>query len=90
MTDPEPLVKVVLVPVETFPGECSKCQTEVTYGLMDAVSSWSDCNRAVGHIYRRAAEHEIEWFAPEDVITVYVPESEIGKFDRPRGSEFGD
>ena len=35
------------------PTLCSECHEDVEgYGLMDAVSSWSDCNRAVGKIYR--------------------------------------
>ena len=35
------------------PTLCSICSEDVEgYGLMDAVSSWSDCNRATGKIYR--------------------------------------
>ena len=56
-------VQVTLVPVRVF-GEDSCCEHDpegfgisddcpsAGYGLMDAVSWWSDCNRAVGHIYR--------------------------------------
>lgn len=87
---PQLLVKVVLVPIEIFPGECGACEEDVAYGLMDAVGAGSDCNRAHGKIYRRAAQNEIEWFPAEDVITVYVPESELAKFERRRGEEYGD
>lgn len=38
------LVAVRLVPVEVFGTD--------GYGLMDAVEAWSDCNRAIGRIYR--------------------------------------
>lgn len=72
-----PLVEVRLVPVEVFGAD--------SYGLCDAVSAWSDCNRAVGHIFRRDdAESRRE---PDDVITVYVPESEMWKFDKVYGGD---
>jgi hypothetical protein len=84
----EELVKVTLVPVETFPGECPTCETEVTYGLMDAVAGYSDCNRAIGHIYRRDDEESVPHRDPADVITVYVPRSELAKFEKQFGEEF--
>jgi hypothetical protein len=71
------LVKVTLVPVEVF---CTR--DEEGYGLMDGVSPWSDCNRAIGHIYRRDEEDNVPFRNPSDVITVYVPRSELSKFDR--------
>jgi hypothetical protein len=71
----EDLVKVTLVPVEVFGAESG-------YGLMDAVSPWSDCNRSIGHIYRRDDEATVPFRNPSDVITIYVPRSEIEKFDR--------
>jgi hypothetical protein len=74
----EDLVKVTLVPVEVFGADSG-------YGLMDAVSSWSDCNRAIGHIYRRDEEDNVPFRNPDDVITVYVPRSELTKFDRNVG-----
>jgi hypothetical protein len=72
------LVKVTLVPVEVFGADSG-------YGLVDAVSAWSDCNRAVGHIYRRDEEANVPHRNPDDVITVYVPRSELPKFDRKFG-----
>jgi hypothetical protein len=81
----QPLVKVTLVPVETFPGECENCQKDVSYGLMDAVSAWSDCNRAIGHIYRRDDEDAVPYRDPDDVITIYVPQSELWKFEKKFG-----
>jgi hypothetical protein len=74
----EAAVKVTLVPVEVF-------GTDPAYGLMDAVSSWSDCNRAIGHIYRRDEEENVPFRNPSDVITVYVPRSELAKFDKKIG-----
>lgn len=77
----EPLVRVTLVPVEVFGTECTKCEEPFGYGLMDAVSAWSDCNRAIGHIYRRD-EDDMPGRDPGDVITIYVPESELPKFEK--------
>lgn len=85
-TSGEPLVKVHLVPVEVFPGECQACETELTYGLSDAVSPWSDCNRAYGHIYRRD-DIDPQYRHPAETITVYVPQSELPKFDRRFGGD---
>lgn len=73
----EDLVKVILVPVEVFGAD--------SYGLTDAISPWSDCNRARGHIYRREEMPEKPFPNPDDVITIYVPRSELQKFDRRRG-----
>lgn len=47
MEDDE-MVEVTLIPVEVF-GDGTD---EWSYGLCDAVSPWSDCNRAVNHIFR--------------------------------------
>jgi hypothetical protein len=73
----EDLIKVILVPVEVFGADSG-------YGLQDAISPWSDCNRARGHIYRR---DDIGSRDPEKVITVYVPRSELAKFDMDLGEE---
>jgi hypothetical protein len=48
---------VYLTPVEVFGAEGEVCRNcgELTpggYGLCDATSPWSDCNRAIGHIFR--------------------------------------
>lgn len=75
----EPLVKVTLVPVEVF-------GADEGYGLMDAVSPWSDCNRARGHIYRRDDIRE-RHREPGDTITVYVPQSELAKFEKHFGED---
>jgi hypothetical protein len=80
-----PLVKVSLVPVEVFGAECRTCDTEVGYGLSDAVSPWSDCNRAVGHIYRRDEGDTPR--DPAEVITVYVPQAEVAKFEQRFGED---
>jgi hypothetical protein len=78
MTTEDELVKVTLVPVEVFGADSG-------YGLSDAVSPWSDCNRAVGRVYRRDEEDTVPHRNPEEVITVYVPRSELPKFDRKFG-----
>lgn len=85
------LVRVRLVPVEVFGAdeeECPECPGTVTfgYGLMDAVQAWSDCNRAIGRIYRVDEESSGAYRAPGDTITVYVPQSEMPKFQK----RFGD
>jgi hypothetical protein len=90
MTETGPLVRVRLVPVEVFGADednCRSCGEMVPsgYGLMDAVAAWSDCNRAIGRIYRKDDEYSDGYREPGDVITVYVPESEMGKFDRRYG-----
>lgn len=81
----EPLVKVTLVPVEVFGTECDACDREVGYGLCDAVSAWSDCNRAHGRIYRKDEDDGVQYRNPDDVITVYVPQSEMQKFEKRFG-----
>lgn len=96
MSTEDELVKVILVPVEVFGTEgceahslegtythnCEHCSGHGGYGLCDAVSAWSDCNRAIGHIYRRedpGFERNAEGLA--QCIVVYVPRSELYKFD---------
>lgn len=82
----EPLVRVQLVPVEIFgvsPEPCEHCGEETGggYGLMDAVEAWSDCNRAAGHIFRKddiPTRHG-------ETITIYVPQSEMPKFEKTYG-----
>ena len=87
----EPLVRVRLVPVEVFGADeedCPGCpeRIEFGYGLMDAVQAWSDCNRAIGRIYRVDEESSERFREPGDTITVYVPQSEMAKFEK----RFGD
>lgn len=86
----EELVKVTLVPVEVFGTDCRKCDDGVEhYGLCDAVGpGYSDCNRAIGRIYRRDDEESVPYRDPADVITVYVPRSELPKFEQRFGEEF--
>lgn len=78
----EDLVKIVLVPVEVFGTVCQTCDEDVGYGLSDAVGAQSDCNRAIGRIYRR---DDVEGRDSDEVITVYVPRSELPKFDKRFG-----
>jgi hypothetical protein len=81
---PASLVPVRLCPVQVFGAdECDACQAPAGYGLMDAVSAWSDCNRAHKHIYRR---DDPEFGRAEgDTILVWVTPEEAEKFDRVLG-----
>lgn len=84
------LVRVRLVPVEVFGADeedCPSCDgtIQVGYGLMDAVQAWSDCNRARGRIYRKDDDFNEDYREPGDTITVYVPQSEMEKFERRYG-----
>lgn len=57
--------------------EWTDCESQ-GYGLSDAVSAWSDCNRAVGHIYRF---EDIEVHRePGETLTVWVKRSEYEAF----------
>lgn len=82
------LAKVYLVPVEVFGAdECEKCEVPTGYGLCDVAEPGSDCNRAVGHIYRRD-DSDQRYRNPEEVIRIYVPLSELPKFDKKFGDGF--
>ena len=87
----EPLVQVRLVPVQVFGADeedCPDCPATVEfgYGLMDAVEAWSDCNRAIGRIFRVDEARSVDYRQPGDTITVYIPQSEVAKL----GKRFGD
>jgi hypothetical protein len=77
-------VAIRLVPVEVFgANECSHChQDGFGYGLSDAVSSWSDCNRAFGRIYR---VDDLGGREEGDTVTVYVPRESLPFFERKFG-----
>lgn len=80
-----------LVPVEVFGTNC-QCghdgcdQHEGGYGLMDAVSAWSDCNRAIGRIYR--IEDLPGPRDAGDAVTVYVDPADREWFERRFGEDF--
>jgi hypothetical protein len=93
--DGDPLVRIRLVPVEVFGADeedCEGCGETVKcgYGLMDAVQAWSDCNRAIGHIFRKDDDYTEGFRTPGDTITVYVPQSEMAKFEKRYGDGYGD
>lgn len=83
------LVQVILVPVEfdidVVEEELCAHEIKVGWCLSDGVGGESDRHSHRGRIYRRAGEDE-DWSSFEDdVIFVYVPESELPKFDRQIG-----
>jgi hypothetical protein len=91
----DPLVRVRLVPVEVFGADEEDCRgcggtIKCGYGLMDAVQAWSDCNRAIGHIFRKDDDYTEGYRESGDTITVYVPQSEMALFERRYGDEAGN
>jgi hypothetical protein len=57
------------------------------YGLMDAVQSWSDCNRADGQIYR-VDDCDPKYRLPGETVTIYVPRESLPWFQRRFGEQF--
>ncbi len=96
-TPPPDLVPVTLVPVEVFGGDCD-CHEEADhaaeaagtahscqgwrYGLMDADTVGSDCNRADGRIYR---VDDTGGGQPGETVTVWVPRAALPWFDKVWG-----
>jgi hypothetical protein len=80
------LRQVILVPVEfdvdVVEEEYCAHDHRVGWCLSDAVGGESDRHSHRGKIYRKAGEDENWTCFEEDVIFVYVPESELPKFDR--------
>ena len=66
------VVEAFLVPVEVFGAEGG-------YGLMDAVQSWSDCNRAEGHIYR-LDDTDQQYRVPGETLKVWANRKELDAF----------
>lgn len=54
------------------------------YGLSDAVPSWSDCNRAAGHIYR-VDDTDPDLRQHGDTIVVYVSRAMLPWFEKRFG-----
>lgn len=87
---PVGLVPVRLVPVEVFGAHCQCHEDRLLtddspecgdfgYGICDAVSAWSDCNRAVGRIYRRDEDESVRDVG--DTILVWVTPEQAVLFD---------
>jgi len=93
---PDDLVPVALVPVEVFGATCA-CHDHLEgtdegvkcsgwgFGLSDAVSSYSDCNRAEGHIYR-VDDTDPDYRQPGDTVRIYVSRADLPWFEK----RFGD
>jgi hypothetical protein len=90
----EELVPIALVPVEVFGGDCAchekhgEGQREDCpgwgYGLSDAVSAWSDCNRADNRIYR-VDDTDPKYREPGETVIVYVPRGSVPWFEKHWG-----
>lgn len=76
----DPLVSLRLVPVAVFGAEGG-------YGLADAVSAWSDCNRAYGHIYRVDDPHSLPYRNPGETVEIFVRASDLPFFERRWGDD---
>lgn len=90
-TDGEPLIRLRLVPVEVFGtdepcGNCGK-DHEWGYGLMDAVQAWSDCNRAIGRIYRVDEAESERWRQPGDTVEIWVRQPDMPWFEKRFGED---
>lgn len=68
-------VKLYLVPVEVF-------GVDGDYGLMDCVSSWSDCNRAAGKIYRVDEADGQKYRKPGETVAIWVDEKDLPFFKK--------
>lgn len=83
------LVPLRLVPVEVFTGMCEHegCENpdHLGYGLSDAVSAWSDCNRAEGRIYRVDEDDAAAYRDPGDTVTIWVDPADRPWFERRFG-----
>lgn len=90
------LIQVRLVPVEVFGVGCDQCYGKETftcdqcgrqghhgYGLCDAVSAWSDCNRAEGHIFR-FDDTDPQYREAGETLTVWVRRDEYEAFANQR------
>lgn len=87
---PEALVRLRLVPVLFTPGECehlgcTDMDHEAGYGMSDAVSAWSDCNRAYGKTYRVDEPLSAAYRLPGDTVEIWVNESDVAWFSRKFG-----
>lgn len=80
-------MKVWLVPIEVFSAGFDPLDPDdFSYGLCDAVGAGSDCNRAVGHMYRietdpRWAE---EFLKPGECLEIEVDPERFWPFHATR------
>ncbi len=90
--DSDELVPLRLVPIEIF-GEDDCCEHDIEpcksdgYGLCDAVSSWSDCNRADGKFYR-VDDIDPECRKPGETVEILVKRSDLPFFERRWGYRY--
>lgn len=78
-----------LIAVRNHPGPVApvvkRCSGS-SLGLSDAVSSWSDCNRAEGRIYR-VDDTDPDYREPGDTIIVYVSKADLPWFEKRFGEQ---
>lgn len=60
-----------------------------SYGLSDAVPSWSDCNRATGRIYR-VDDTDPDLREPGDTIRIFVSKADLPWFEKRFGEQHGE
>jgi len=56
------------------------------YGLSDAVSSWSDCNRAIGKIYR-VDDTDPKYRESGDTVEIFVKREDLPFFEKTFGDK---
>lgn len=78
-----------LVPVEIFGQSCEHPAHQdepvpFSYGICDAIQAWSDCNRAIGRIFRvdDLEGHRL----PEETILVWASDESLARLDRKWGA----
>lgn len=90
---PSGLVQITLVPVEVFgTDDCcthfdEDCKSQ-GYGIMDAVQAWSDCNRAIGRIYR-VDDTDTKYRLPGETVKIWVDPADLPWFEKQFGDRFG-
>lgn len=78
-------VTVRLVPVEVF-GD-NDGDEPWGYGLSEAVASWSDCNRAIGHIYRVDEARSVPYREKGQTVEIRIRRSDWPFFYRKWGDD---
>ena len=86
----EGFTRLKLVPVEIFGLMCDDHPEDrpVSWGMMDAVSSWSDCNRADGKIYRVDESDSELHREPGETVEIWVRDDQVAFFSKTWGEGY--